>query len=136
MDPDNTREAAVIIAAAAQHLGWCGCGMPEAAAAWLRRALEAHPSYEHQAVQRSVWGEDAGREYVLRYLLDHAAFTEHGGSVGGAWLTERGERVLAALQVPGAIDAWHEGHDLHEEAEVIVERWRGWGLGGPDCTKF
>ncbi len=69
-------------------------------------------------------------------MLDHAALTEHGGSVGGAWLTERGKRVLAALHAPGAIEEWSESHDLYEEAEVIVDRWRGWGLGGPDCTRF
>ncbi len=99
----DKREAAIVIEAVSHHLGWCGCGIPAAAADWLRRALEAHPAWEKQALQGAVWGEDQGRAYVLRYMLDHAALTEHGGSVGGAWLTERGKRVLAALQVPGAI---------------------------------
>ncbi|QEE39814.1 MULTISPECIES: hypothetical protein [unclassified Methylobacterium] len=130
------REAAVVIEAVSHHLGWCGCGAPWAAADWLRRALEAHPAWEKESQQGAVWGEGHGRAYVLRYMLDHAALTEHGGSVGGAWLTERGERVLAALQVPGAIEEWSESHDLYEEAEAITDHWRGWGHGGPDCTRF
>lgn len=132
----DKREAAVTIAAVSHYLGGGGCGAPWAAANWLRRALEAHPAWEKQSVQRAVWGDDDGRAYVLRHMLDHAALTEHGGSVGGAWLTERGERVLAALQVPGAIEESNESHDFFDEAEVIVDRWRGWGLGGPDCTRF
>ena len=121
----DTREASAVIEAVSQYLGWCGCGVPAAAADWLRQALEAHPAWEKQGAQRAVWGNDQGQAYVLRYLLDHAGLKTHGGSVHGAWLTERGERVLAALQTPEAIAEWSEAHDLSEEGEVIAARWRG-----------
>lgn len=95
----DKQQAAIVIEGVSQHLGWCGCGIPAAAADWLRRALAAHPAWEQQGAQKPVFGEDVGRDYVLRYMLDHAGLTTHGGSVGGAWLTERGERVLAACRV-------------------------------------
>lgn len=75
---------------------FCGCGNPEDACAALLRLLRLHPLYDHRA-EFKEWVPDDGIEYLLLYALDRHELTEHGGSVGGAWLTPKGEAVRDAL---------------------------------------
>ena len=75
---------------------WCGCGQPEEAAAALLRLLRLHPLYEHRE-EFEAWIPDSGVEMLLLYQLDRDGLTEHGGNVGGAWLTAKGEAVREAL---------------------------------------
>ena len=91
-------------------LGFCGCGMAETNLRYVRDCLR------HIANLRLVWEkekpeseaaykewDEAGKklmgnaEYFTRYVLDQKELTEHGGSVGGAWLTDKGEELLADL---------------------------------------
>ena len=77
--------------------GWfCGCGSPEAAAAALLRLLRLHPAYDH-AEELETLVPDNGIRHLLLYHLDQLDLTEHGGNIGGAWLTDKGEMVLDAL---------------------------------------
>lgn len=75
---------------------FCGCGCPEDAAGALLRLLRLHPLYEHYDELRA-WVPDLGVQYLLLYQLDRLELTEHGGSVGGAWLTDKGTEVRDAL---------------------------------------
>ena len=75
---------------------FCGCGNPEDAAAALLRLLRLHPLYDHHE-EVTTWLPDDGVRYLLLYKLDRDELTEHGGSVGGAWLTSKGEAVRDAL---------------------------------------
>ena len=45
----------------------------------------------------------------MKYVLDSYGFTEHGGGIGGCWLTEDGERLLTVL------DAWHDSGEYGNE---------------------
>lgn len=77
--------------------GWfCGCGNPEEACGALLRLLRLHPLYEHR-LEFEAWMPDDGIGYLLLYRLDRDDLTEHGGNVGGGWLTARGEAVRDAL---------------------------------------
>lgn len=75
---------------------FCGCGNPEDAADALLRLLRLHPMYEH-GKELDEWVGDNGLAYLLLYSLDRYDLTEHGGSVMGAWLTEKGTAVRDAL---------------------------------------
>jgi hypothetical protein len=75
---------------------FCGCGRPEDAAAALLRLLRLHPLYEHRE-EFEAWVSDDGIEYLLLYMLDRDELTEHGGTVGGAWLTDKGTALRDAL---------------------------------------
>ena len=78
--------------------GWfCGCDSPEAASAALLRLLDLHPLYDHRA-EFETWIPDNGIADLLLYMLDSFELTEHGGTVGGAWLTPKGERIREALR--------------------------------------
>lgn len=77
--------------------GWfCGCGSPDEAARFLRDLLALHPLYDHRA-EFVALVPDEGLQYLLLYTLDHFDLAEHGGSIGGQWLTDKGTAVLAAL---------------------------------------
>jgi hypothetical protein len=93
---------------------FCGCGSPEDAAGALLKLLRLHPGYEHQR-ELDEWLPDAGVRYLLLYQLDRAELTEHGGSVGGAWLTDRGKALRAGLEQEGTDDfeALFEQHCIH-----------------------
>jgi hypothetical protein len=76
---------------------FCGCGNLEDAAATLLRLLRLHPLY-HGWGELAAWIPDDGVRYLLLYALDRDELTEHGYVVTGAWLTEKGEAVKAALE--------------------------------------
>lgn len=75
---------------------FCGCGDPEAACATLLRILRLHPAYEHRD-ELAALIPDEGARLLLLYRLDRDGLTEHGGSIGGAWLTDKGTAVRDAL---------------------------------------
>jgi hypothetical protein len=90
-------------------LGFCGCGMPDAAIRYVRDCLqqvkdlgdldrkngwsESYKKWENRNKELFVNG---GSEYFMWYYLDNKGFTEHGGSVPG-WLTEKGLDLLSDL---------------------------------------
>jgi hypothetical protein len=73
---------------------FCGCGCPEEACEILRRLLDAHPLHSKRDIDEIV---SPTLMYFILYTLDHFDLTEHGGGVGGAWLSAKGSAVLAAL---------------------------------------
>lgn len=76
----------------------CGCGSPTAAYEALCRLLELHPLYDHRDEVKAFFNNNTGLEMLVLYMLDHLDLTEHGGSVGGGWLTDKGKAVMEALQ--------------------------------------
>jgi hypothetical protein len=75
---------------------FCGCGDPSNAARVLRDILALHPLYEHRQELEQIL-PDEGLRYLMLYTLDHFDLTDHGSSIGGAWLTDKGRSVLDAL---------------------------------------
>lgn len=89
-------------------LGFCGCGMPDAALDYVRQVLrtvadlkekvwEKKMTYEEWTAEKSKLFNSEGAEYFMWYFLDNKGLTEHGGSVPG-WLTVEGEELLADLE--------------------------------------
>lgn len=87
-----------------ERLNWCSCGNPQKACDCIKNylsAVNAEPLSRH-----AILKEHFGVEYVydnplllcLAYALDAAELTEHGGGIGGAWLTEEGKMFLYALE--------------------------------------
>ncbi len=77
---------------------FCGCGSPELAAQRLLDILKLHPLFDHRSEFDAIIPDD-GVQMLMLYTLDHLELTEHGGSVGGGWLTDTGKAVLGALLV-------------------------------------
>lgn len=110
---------------------WCGCGSPEEASARLRDVLALHPLYEHRA-EIDALIPDSGFQYLILYTLDHFDLTEHGGTVGGGWLTDKGKAVLEALNREAAsnYEALSENACMHGYA-VETEL-----MDCPECAKL
>jgi hypothetical protein len=97
----------------------CGCGSPETVAGFVRDVLTAYRErwastdkldmfkLEDRPAMKAAWdAHDAtiavllpsdGVRYFVLYLLNHWELLEHGGSVGGSWLTDKGKAMLVAL---------------------------------------
>lgn len=82
-------------------LGFCLCGQPEEAGAFVARGLELIeqwrkrlPGHEQACLQH--FGS-AGAAMFFYYWADNQELTEHGGSVPG-WLSFKGELCLQALK--------------------------------------
>lgn len=91
--------------------GWfCGCGSPELAASKLQAMLSLCPFYENRAALEQMI-PDAGVLELLLYTLDHFDLIEHGGSIGGSWLSDKGKQVLAALN-----------REASDEFEALMEQ--------------
>jgi len=88
-----------------EKLGWCGCGTPDDAAKTIFKLLDAVKEQELEGRKAklteyfgvgSVYDNDL--LLCLSYELDRAGFTDHGSSIGWAWLTEDGEYFRWALK--------------------------------------
>jgi hypothetical protein len=90
---------------------FCGCGANEDVLALVRDRLRA---INDERTEATPPGDDP-LAWLLAYVLDSADLTEHGGSVGYAWLTDKGKEVLAVLERHG---------DLND----LVEEWQDIGL--------
>lgn len=103
-----------------EKLNWCSCGQPEVAQLEIRKYLQIlyddyiddstdfDPYYKRcRARFRAVYGDDVDSIYrnplllCLAYALDGAEFTEHGGGIGSAWLTDEGFMFLKILNTIG-----------------------------------
>jgi hypothetical protein len=92
----------------------CGCESPETACAAYLRLLRLHPAYDHRDELKELI-PDYGIRLLVMYRLDHDGLTEHGGAVGGAWLTVKGEEVRNALmrELPDDFRALMAPHCVH-----------------------
>lgn len=82
---------------------WCGCGDPESAADSFREIMEmfqeddrngytsVHVNYERFKAYSEKHGE--GLTYCILYWLTGMGLIEHGGSVGGSWMTDLGRHI-------------------------------------------
>ena len=101
----------------------CGCGNPEDTYEAIRRYLHIRKlrhenkditwdgikeQYKTQLCIDVDNDTEHGVLQFMMYVLDHYDFTEHGSSIGGCWLTEKGEMLLTVL------DAWHEKMENEE----------------------
>ena len=101
-------------------LGLCGCNCPEDTKKAIRKYLHIRKDFhdkeltyegvvrryrtdlgidEHSQVQHGVL-------QFMMYVLDKEGYTDHGGSVGGCWLTKKGEMFM------GVLDAWYKREHL------------------------
>lgn len=106
-----------------EELNLCGCGIPEDTYEIIRRYLHIREDYytdkieykdvlERYKTDLHIEDDDslqAGLLQFMMYVLDHNGFTEHGSSIGGCWLTDKGRRLLTIL------DAWHDSENNKSE---------------------
>lgn len=74
-------------------MNWCQCGNPEDVTGAIMQYLEITGSDERFDFE----GNDESRRklwFFLAYIADYLEWTDHGGSVGGAWLTDIGKEAL------------------------------------------
>ena len=83
------------------QIGLCGCGRPEDVHEFLILCLSAkrddYPSLiDFKKIAEIIKDDpEVVAEFVLHFL-DLRNMTEHGGSVYGSWLTDRGKQVIEA----------------------------------------
>ena len=94
----------------------CGCGCPNDTLDVIRKYLHIRKDWkdnkcDYDEVQQRYKTElniddqddiQWGLLQFMAYILDDRGFTEHGSSIGGCWLTEKGEMYLTVL------DAWDQ----------------------------
>lgn len=102
-----------------EELGLCGCGNPEFTYETIRRYLSIRNEFviskiDYQEVIDRYKNDllldynndiQYGLLQFMMYILDDKDFTTHGGSIGGCWLTKKGQRLLKVLE------AWRTRED-------------------------
>jgi hypothetical protein len=98
--------------------GMCGCGEPEEAYNFLlgilkladRRACNASAGRAAEwvdleaEVAQAIRFDPETTAHVLLHLLTERGVIEHGGSVGGSWLTDLGAQIVDAGHVTTELD--------------------------------
>lgn len=82
-------EAAELI----DELGICGCGSPEEA------YKAVHEMLKRAETRDEIITPDEPHVLFMAYMLDRLEFLEHGTSIYSSWLTDKGERLLVALDI-------------------------------------
>ena len=81
----------------------CGCGNPESAAVLLRDILRLCPLYDHRA-EFEKFLPDRGVQHFILGVLSECDVIEHGGGIGGSWLTDKGKMLLGELNALSETD--------------------------------
>lgn len=76
------------------ELGICGCGRPEEAYEAVHKMLKMFKNYDRNTINL-----DEPHRLFMAYTLDNLEFLEHGSSIYAAWLTDKGNDLLAALDI-------------------------------------
>ena len=108
---------------AIREMKFCCCGNPDEGFAALLESLKIRDSgdgseaaWKERAERIKTWAyklggnyeaRGSGYDFLLLYFMDAAGLLEHGGSVGGSWLSDKGKAVLAFLEHYGTDpDEW------------------------------
>lgn len=82
-------------------LNLCGCGEPVEAYNFCREALACFDRRGNgdwmdaeASLKDLICNHPAQAAHVLAHLFTHLNLLDHGGSVGGSWLTEDGTRII------------------------------------------
>ena len=101
--------------------GLCGCGNPEDTWEVIRRVLrirsearerdyyEIKQMYKDELHLDNDDDIDHGVLQFILYILDNNGLVEHGGSIGGCWLSELGKMYLTVLDAWCELEAREEG---------------------------
>lgn len=85
-------------------LEFCGCYTPEVALNLIEEGLERFDrDGDKEWVSQTEWVDN---NLILAYLLSSLDLTEHGGGIGGSWLTAKGKKLLEALKLSN--DKWED----------------------------
>ena len=93
-------------------LGMCGCGNPKEAYNFLRDILKICDRRANHDDDKAPWvnaqeeiaklvaaNPDLSAHVLLHFLTDKDVL-EHGGSVGGSWLTSMGQQIVDGEAAP------------------------------------
>lgn len=125
MDRDAEWERCHLHALFYDHIVGCGCNQPHAAYELVRDILNLTPFYENGnwRTAGSLIGSDGAFQIVIG-LLSNAGLLEHGGSMGGSWLTKKGEYIRELVNR----HQWETtGHDAGGEPNGVDD------AGYPEC---
>lgn len=109
------------------HLGMCGCGYRDAAFDMVRDILNLAPLHKDERwrqVEKMIG--NPGAHHIVLSAMQSAGLIEHGGSIDGSWLTDKGrwyQRVMAGITDWGVIDQVgypHNGDDCTDVCWVGV----------------
>lgn len=87
------------------ELNWCGCGSNIEAIKFLREILRCFKREDWSESNKKldkllhVTDNECGLYYSYLYMLDKTGYIEHGGSIGGSWLTQKGKDILEMIDL-------------------------------------
>ncbi len=105
-----------------QSLDFCGCGNPCEGYDALLDTLSSYSTGDRQKwaeARGGNWsGAGNGYDFLILYFLNAHDMMEHGGSVGGSWLTKKGKAVKLFLEEWGTDPGeWPDMHEFEEDAK-------------------
>jgi hypothetical protein len=109
-----------------EDLGLCGCGIPEAAYELVRDVLVLVADDEDRhgwaPLVKTLLGSP-GAYHLIMSSLDEADLIDHGSSIDGAWLTDKGRWYASTLRMIEDWDAFDEAGYPHEGANCTGACW-------------
>lgn len=79
-------------------LGGCGCGEPDSLAEMAYKLLEHFGTPHMERTFNFYEGDDHLTYEVIAHWLAEKEVTEHGGSIYGSWLSEKGKEILKTIK--------------------------------------
>jgi len=85
-------------------LGFCCCGYPELSLQYVRDTLnyinnpQKIPYDQWVDEGLKLFGSESAKYFTL-YVMDNFGLTDHGGSINGSFLTDKGHNILNDLNI-------------------------------------
>lgn len=95
------------------YLNLCACGQSEVTLEYIgtrltylkekddrhsrNRELGIKSDYDHERTLASEVFTSEGEEQFFMHWADSIGLLDHGGSIGGAWMTEKGRQVVSLI---------------------------------------
>lgn len=102
----------------------CDCYQPHTAHELVRDILRLMPLHQGTTDECEQLVGSVGAFHIVLDRMTQADLITHGGSIGGSWLEDDGERLLAILDKAGDLDEWagnvQDAHWTWEEVKPPV----------------
>jgi hypothetical protein len=73
------------------------CGTPHEGVILIRDVLAVLSNEDERPEKLEAVLPHAGARHIVLCWLETAGYSDHGGSIGAGWLTDKGEAALALL---------------------------------------
>lgn len=113
-----------------ENINFCGCGDSEGVRAWMKTLLEKlaeDGTFARDVIHEMFESDPECAKYFTLYTLDAMGLTEHGSSVWGSWITDKGRAFIKIMDsYEGVLKSMSALEQAREELSDVLDAMCAW----------